>query len=764
MGRRPMCIVCLLLMLLLFCLDLAGFSFVRGNPLDQSVEQELLSHPQVTAVGEAVRCADTQNSHSVYLRQVCLICRSEKFPIKNLRVYLKEKTEVPAGALIVVSGKLEEIPGPRNPGEFDRKNYYAAQGIWYLMKNAGITRISSFHSLPGQLLAGFGKNLRECMKAGAGEDAPLFEAMLLGEKQDLDPDTRLRYQAAGILHILAISGLHISLLGTGVRKLCMLAGAGLYASCFIALLVMIPYGILTGESVSVIRAVCMFLLSAGARILGRTYDPLNALAFAAILLLLERPACLFDSSFLMSFSAVLGISILSPALKDFFEGPKQLTTMLGVQLMMLPVLLSIYGEVSLTGLLLNLAVLPGMPVILVSGIAGSIAGITGRIPNTALGLWPAAAAGRLSGWLFLPGRILLHGFDLLCDWALRMPCGIWTAGCPHWGQTILYYSVLGISVCGMSVFSGRLHDTQEGRRSLSGAKKYQKRFGKLLVMGVLLGNCLLLGIRPAGRLRITCLDVGQGDGIVVETPNNRCILIDGGSSDKKNTGTTILLPFLRQRGHSVLDAVCISHMDEDHVSGILELLEKARSNLVHLRIGRLILPEWKSHNENYEKLLYLARESGIAVDYVKQGSFLQLDGLSIRVLAPFLGATGEDGNNDSEVLYLRYGEFDGLFTGDIGTSTEEALLPVWPDVDFLKAAHHGSRYATGDAFLERAKPELAVVSCSEKNRYGHPANETVRRLKAHGVQVEYTMKSGAVTVETDGRKVWLDRFCDGRFA
>ena len=206
MTRRPVCLVCLFLMLCMCLADLAGVPLIRGTPLPETVQTYIKKHPDSVICGEVQRCQATEFSFSVYLKQVVLICRSEKIPIENVRVFLKTEEELPAGTAVCISGKLEQVEAPRNPGEFDSRQYYACQHIYYFMKNGIIKRKSRAYSGYQQFLLELKDRIHTVLKLSAGRDAPVFEAMLLGEKSELDQDLKLRYQMAGMVHILAISG------------------------------------------------------------------------------------------------------------------------------------------------------------------------------------------------------------------------------------------------------------------------------------------------------------------------------------------------------------------------------------------------------------------------------------------------------------------------------------------------------------------------------------------------------------------------------
>ena len=371
MKRRPVCLVCLLLMLCIWLMDLAGFARISGNPLPESVQLYIEKHPEAVICGEVQQYQATEYSLSAYLKHVCLIVGSEQIPIKNLRVFLKSNKEFPIGTTVKISGKLEEIPEPRNPGEFDSRQFYACQKIYYFMKNGVVLAWSSKYSRYGQFMQNLKSKIMQTLDIAAKEDAGIFEAMLLGEKDNLEDEVKIRYQMAGIIHILAISGLHISVLGIGFFDLLKRAGFGNVSAGMVVLSVLLQYGILTGESVSAMRAVGMFLLAVGARIAGRTYDLLTALAVSAVLLLLDAPANLYNSGFWLSFGAVAGLGVVAPVLAGCIRREnrlavsvmKTLVSSIAVQMTTFPIMLRIYGEISLAGFFLNLLVLPTVSVV-----------------------------------------------------------------------------------------------------------------------------------------------------------------------------------------------------------------------------------------------------------------------------------------------------------------------------------------------------------------------------------------------------------------
>lgn len=739
MTKRPLCLVCLLLAVLLCGADRLGLPLIVGNPMPESLQAWAKKEPQATICGEVAYSADTESSQSVYLKNVCLIYQSQKIPIQQVRAFLKEKAAVKAGAVLVLSGKLVPVPEPGNPGEFDSVQYYAAQHIYYWLKEGVVEAKSRSYAPYRQFLLELRERLTQSLYQAGGKEGPVFAAMALGDKKGLEASQKLRYQMGGIIHILAISGLHVSVLGMGFWKLLKRLGAGNGLAGTLVLAGALSYGIMTGGSLSALRAVCMLLVSAGARILGRIYDMPTALSLAALLILLESPASLYGSSFLLSFGAVLGIGVLAPVLEEALGGRRRLLSMVlssaSVSLMTLPVSLYFFGEVSLAGIVLNLAVLPTVSVVLVSGLAGAVLGLIGAVP--------AKAA-------LFPGQCLLKVYEQLCILAGRLPFCTWTGGRPGLWQVAGYYVLLGCLAFGLKVAGGKKLAGKKGRRAAA----------VLLLLAFLAAAGLLLGHRPDGSLTIACLDVGQGDAAVIETPEGARVLIDGGSSNKSGTGQYQLLPYLKSRGISRLDGIFISHTDEDHISGVRELLQMAGEGLISLRVGMLALPAWEEPPKAYEELCLLAKKAGASVVRLKAGGSFRMGSVKLEALWPGDGAAGKDVNEEGLVLRLTCGEFSGLFTGDIGEETEKKLLlqKRLGDVDFLKVAHHGSRYSTGNDFLAAVQPEVAVVSSSAANTYGHPSPETLERLRLAGAQVWCTKDWGAVTLTVKGESIKTQGF------
>lgn len=256
--------------------------------------------------------------------------------------------------------------------------------------------------------------------------------------------------------------------------------------------------------------------------------------------------------------------------------------------------------------------------------------------------------------------------------------------------------------------------------------------------------------------------VGQGVGAILQTKEGYHLFVDGGSSNVGKVGTYRILPFLKYKGVKRIDCWVVSHTDEDHISGLREILSSGYP------VEYLAVAEQMPRDENWEELEALAEDAGTKVVWLGRGDIWHFGNATFTALHPgetedAFGGQSVDKNEESLVLFYQEDDFAGVFTGDIGAAQEEEIL-TWlqktktgadvQKIDFYKAAHHGSRYSNSTGFLEALAPEIALVSCSRTNRYGHPSKEAVGHMQQAGSQVYYTMESGRLCVKkTDGQAV-----------
>lgn len=631
------------------------------------------------------------------------------------------------GSRVSCFGKLEEFGESRNPGEFNYRTYYLGLKIRYRLDGEGLEPAGAGRNPYGDAVYRLRCRLVCLLDRLCGpEDAGIFQAALLGEKGNLDPEVRKLYQKNGIAHLLAISGLHISLIGAGVYRLLRRCGLGHSAAGIFSAVWIVSYGMMTGGTPSVVRAVIMLLAMMAAESVGRTYDLLSAAALAALLLLWDSPWLLFSGGVQLSFGAVFAIGLpgrwLLKHLKCANPLSEALVMGIAIQWVTYPVIRYHYFEYPIYSILLNLLVVPLMTYVVCSGAAGLLLGSFSE------------AAGRIA---LGGGHYILRFYEWICRNAEGLPGSSLILGRPELWQIGLYFGC-------MALFAPMAYRRREKRG----------RFISLLAVGGVISILMLHRIPPAG-LTVIFADVGQGDGIVMEY-RDLVILVDGGSSSNKRLGEASYEPLLKSRGIRKVDYAFITHGDMDHISAVRYLLEEDTG----IRVENLMLPAHREGDENCVKLESLALKRGGKVCSVRRGDRLGYGELEVSCLYPGDGDLPSDINEESLVLKVRLGTFTMLLTGDMSGDGEKKLLAYGTGpVKVLKAAHHGSRFSNTEAFLERLKPEWTVISYGEGNRYGHPHQEVLERLSVVDSAVYETALSGAVTLWTDGSEVrwesWL---------
>lgn len=679
--------------------------------------------------------------------------------VEGVLCYLETGQDEPKlGSYVKLRGKLKPFAEATNPGEFDARRYYEILGMQLRLQKGVILGEGARYDVFREKLWELKKYLSALTELCFEGDAHIMKAMLLGEKSGLEGETKLLYQLNGVIHILSISGLHISIIGMGLYKLLHKLGCPRLATVLISIGVMYSYGVMAGLSVSAVRAIVMFGFHIAAGIFGRTYDMLTAMAAAGILVLAGQPLYLRHSGFLFSFGAVLAIGVFLPEVEKNLlwrtKLEKLMSTSLAISIVTLPVYLCFYYEYPLYSVFLNLIIIPGTALI---------------VPDGLVSIAAAAFFPPLGKAIAFPARLVFRFYELCCSAVLRLPGSRSILGKPKAWQVVIFIVIVSVTVvCG-------------------------KRLTKLQFWQWLLAALLCITMRFQGGLVITALDVGQGDGIYIADERGGRYFIDGGSSSKSEVGTYQILPFLKEEGTERLDAVFVTHMDSDHYNGIGALIEDmAQGGIV---IEALVMPDIaeKSRDDAYHELVELAKAQGIRVLYIHKGESIEHGKLKLTCLHPEKGEDGGDTNAASTVLYLEYEAFSALFTGDLEGEGEKAVIREFEGGDekiaagqsaedgeaaavraveecikdvgdkgitLLKVAHHGSKNSTAQAFIEAVSPKLALISAGRDNRYGHPHAETLERLESAGSLIYRTDEGGAVTVIYRDGRVWVEEFLE----
>ncbi len=737
---------------MMFCILIIVICIARYYIYETLSPPEELLNEAVTLRGR-IELWEVRNGQTIlYLSDIYFYGDSAK-EIKDynsigVRCYIEAVQDYKLGQAVAVRGFLTLPEKAYNPGEFNSADYYKSRGYDYIIYDGEVLTVSRNYDY---LLEGLesirqfaGQQLKHYLLP---EDAGIMTAMLLGDKSYMAAETKDLYREVGIYHILAISGLHISMIGGLLFQLLKKIRFKPVLAVAISLLVIVMYGIMIGMPPSAFRAIVMFGFGLVAPLLCRSHDKLTSLAVTGACLAVWEPLLMFDAGVQLSFLAVLGIVALYPTFlgihKYRMKAGDGLWISFAVTYMTLPVIMRTYYEVPIYSLFANVCVLPFVPVLIGLGIIIILFGEVWTI-------LAQAAAGLI--------HMILWFYEQLLVLFTKLPGNSYITGAPENYRIILFYVVFGIFIWFFLKIKRKLlirslyseKDYVEGRQQeyVRVQKEIKKsmikmRLAQVIVMTVLV---IMLFVPDAFNCRITFIDVGQGDGICIEN-RDEVYLIDCGSTSQDSVGKYIIEPFLKYKGIKEIDGWFLTHPDKDHTSAFTELC--ADESMDDIRIEYLYLPEVLE--EEFSEIIMLAKDRGIEVVMLKTGDKMTKSGLTMTVLSPDEDIFYPDENSASLVLYMQYGKFDGLFMGDAGIEAEEYIMSEEiADITLLKVGHHGSSIAANtEDFIRQMNPDMAVISCGSNNIYGHPHKETLHNLNMVGSQIYITAENGALKINIE---------------
>ena len=675
-------------------------------------------------------------------------CKINDNKSKDTAVLLKKELY---GRRIRCRGIFESFEEPSNSGQFNSKLYYKNAGFLGIIRADEIKLLASDVS-PDIYFHKLNLNISEKYKKILGEkNAGSLSAMILGDKSNLDEEIKELYQENSISHLLAISGLHISLVGGAIYLFLKKMRVSFKFPLISASIMLIMYGIFTGFSVSTIRAVIMMCMFFFSLIIGKSYDLPSGLAFSAIIILLFNHRAIYQSGFQLSFLAVIGIFYIMPELMYVLKihdlnktGIKKvlyiiLSSMIcsiSINIATLPVVLMNFYEISLLGIVLNIIVIPLMSVLVITGLIGGFISLIAEMAGSFV-LGVAYYILNLYTWLCKIGDNLVF-----CRIILGKP-EIW--------QIIAYYILL-IIIFGFLSMKRR----NEKIQTLKNSNAKINTSKRVLITFLTLTFTYLILVYRKEEFSLNMLDIGQGDCFVINDGDKNIYISDCGSTTVNNVGKSRLLPFLKSKGWGRIDTIFVSHMDKDHVNGINDLL-KCPEIIVERVVISVSYKSDKLKCNELEELKTLTRQRNIRLLYMKKGDEIKGNGLTFKCLYPSGTENIEDQNEASIVMRMDYNGISALFTGDIASTTEEEVMKNSSkeilDCDILKVCHHGSKNSSSAGFLEKVNPKLYLISCGLMNRYGHPHKATLERIGTEGGKIFRTDHMGEVEVKLNKGKI-----------
>ena len=738
---------------LFFLLFLVGFitTYIHENYDNKIFSEELFSEELPAAEkaeygGGVIRISGVVEkvSEGTYSKRLMLkkCCINGRRLVNNIVLEISDNTSyvwsarrgdhVEANVELEASQSMLPIPAAAaNPGQFDLRQYYKSLGYLYYIEDPEVISVAGgknrivyrLDSLKTSLKAVY----RKCCTA---TDAGVYAAMVTGDRSDMDSTISELFSAAGIGHILAISGLHISLIGMGLYRLLRRIGFLCPMSAIISGIFVVLFGVMTGNSVSATRAIVMFVCAVNAQVLGRRYDILSAVSLSAIIVILKNPYVIANSGFLLSFMAIAGVAVVTDGFS--VKWLKWLTGPAAIQLATFPIILWFYYEVPVYSVFLNLIVVPLMSLIMISALGCGMLGLI-SIPA---GCFFAGA-----------GHYILILFQYGSELMLSLPGSVFVAGRPELWQVMVYYILLflfsqrkrvvvwiekrAVRRCGEAECEVKKH-REVGREAVKGgarkgeAGKCEARkceaekpeAGKcVMCANIFLRSLLVIAViilltRGRSGLEVTFLDVGQGDAIFISLPNGGNVFIDGGSTSSKNIYEKVIEPFLKYKGVRRLDFIFLTHSDADHENGWAQALS---GNAYIPDIYNLVLngSDYSKYLELRERALkYGVSEYG-ALKYDTSEGDTSEGGISGCVTSKYTGALVWLNNAGADEINARMeGIVDIDAVEDIEDIEDIATALADKDTEIL-CAEYGMEYVFG---------ECSIVSLNEPGHSDANAN------------------------------------------
>lgn len=639
-------------------------------------------------------------------------------------------------------------PDPqKNPGGFSEARWLASQGIYLTMRPlagslqiAGTGRQINLIQSGSECRAGLNRIIERSI---GGEQAALLSGLLLGDTGNISDVMSSDFRRAGLAHLLSVSGANVAYLLLPAGRLLRTVKAARQSRLLLLIVMLAGFGFLTGWQISVTRAILMSASVLAGRFLHRPADAISSLSAAALALLLINPLSALSAGFWLSCAATASLVIFSEPLARKMHSRTKIPLAIcetaagtiSIQMVLLPLLVSVGHEISLPGIMANL---PAGPLTLIITIMAALV-----LPCSAFSVLIGFGGNGPAAWL-LPviSRPLRFSVDLLI-WLARAAARVQSGRLAvnslnqaFWLMWLILLIVLMIKLNPRTSGFGRLVNLLQRLAWSTGA-------AWVLILMIQFGHAPLV--------QVWFFDVGQGDAILILGRQGESILIDGGSP---GCGTRILLPALDSLGVRQIDLAISTHGHADHAGGIIELIEADR--IRHLAIsadGSLTSrsDNGPDANDLTGELVDASDLAGIAVSEIS-GSDTIVVGPEFRLDVLNMITGKQQVQSDlNECSLLMLADLAGcklLLAADCTQEMENRLMEdnLWPAADVLKVAHHGSRFATSAAFLEMVQPESAVISVGQ-NMYGHPAGQTLSRLEASGIQIFRTDRQGALRLD-----------------
>lgn len=655
-------------------------------------------------------------SEGEYNYKYTVKARTGKYKNKKFIVYINKKNKklLEYGDLIEIKGEYSAPEVARNYKGFDYSQYLKTLNIYGIIK-VEESKIINKNQLSPILISI--NNIKEKMIDNANRNMPkrtanLLLGILIGERDNIQEDIIESFRTANLSHILAVSGAHTSYIILGITYLISKSKTPKRIGYIITIINLLIFIIITGASYSVVRACIMAIVVIGAKICYRKENFFTSICISLIIILIQNPFAINDIGLKLSFMGTAGIVIFNKSITNFFIKLKikqkiaeALSVTFSAQLMIMPITILNFNTISLTFFISNILASPLLGIIIIFGF---------------ISIFISSILNPISKILFLILHIFLELLILVSKVTEKIPGSSILVKTPNILFAIVYY----ILILFFNYFfvikqnpTRRFHKKTIKIITIKNIKNAFKVIAVVFLIMLLLTRIVRI-INPT--LKIYFIDVGQGDSTLIVTPKNKKILIDGGEGK-----TNVLFQYLLDRRINKIDYIIISHFDSDHCNGLIEIIEK-------MRVENIVMSKQSKESEEYKKILEIIKQKNIKVSSVKAEDKIIIEkNLYIKILNPAEKFEFQDLNNNAIVAKLVYKNFSMLFTGDIEKAEENLAKKYKNELKstILKVAHHGSKTSTSEEFLKYVEPQIALIGVGENNKFGHPNQITIEKLK-----------------------------------
>ena len=746
-------LICLLIILLGIFKSNIDFFHTSDNSISLFPDTDRSSNITLTGVISEIPDIDTNRIRFV-LESRMLISGRDTFIVSGdvmteVRKNIFDKKNIPqpvikAGDLISLKGKLSEAAGKRNPGEFDYRIYLQINNIYKTFSANGYENVkviseNGLDVLHQYVLFPLKKFvLNNIDKNYSGDEAAFLKGLITGERSGISQEMKESFVNAGVMHLIAVSGLNVAYIIISLTLILSLFRFPFLLRVMITIIFLIFYSMFTGNSASIVRASIMGIIVLIAVIMERKINFYNIIGTAAMIILIYDSKQLFDAGFILSFSATISMVVFLKKFESLFLNKfkelnikgKKITlllaalffTSLSAQIGTIPITANYFEKISLISLFANIAAVP------LSNL------------SLAIGFLQMAVAGfsdHLSSVISEVNNVLLYIQLSFIKWCASLDFAYIRISNFNMTDIVCYYLIISI-----------LLTVNDKRKIL---------FSIMLCLLIICGK-YIYDLDLSKKLRVSFLDVGQGDCSVIQTPEGKIILVDcGRTSFTSNSGERTIAPYLRRTGSDRIDILIITHLHLDHIGGIKYLLE-------NFDIGKIIESGQRFPTAFTETMDSLIEIKNIPREVVRSGDYINdLNDMRFYFLFPdnkFVNSSGitigNNLNNGSVAFILKFRETEIFFTGDIEKESERFICDTYSEflkTDVLKVAHHGSITSTTIPFIIRNKPDYAVISCGMYNKFKHPSDIILNRLEKSGSKIFRTDVQGAALLESDGDKI-----------